>query len=150
MKRTFLFTALACFVLVIFAAGCADTGENTKKGAVVGGLIGAGTGAIIGQQTGRHPLVGAGIGGAVGALSGGLIGSGMDKQAQASKAGAEKLSISDIVLLSKNKISDADIIQKIYTTGSVFRLSAEEITMLKNEGVSNAVINTMMNTSMTK
>lgn len=146
MKRASLFTVLAFSVLVIFSAGCSNMGENTQKGAVVGGLIGAGAGAIIGQQTGRHPVAGAAIGGSVGALSGGLIGSSIDKKATS----AEKLSISDIVLLSKNKISDADIIQKIDATGSVFRLSAEEITMLKNEGISNAVINAMMNTSMTK
>lgn len=146
MRKTFSFTILVGFVVMIFVSGCSNMGENTKKGAVVGGLIGAGTGAIIGQQTGRHPVAGAAIGGSIGALSGGLIGSSIDKKATS----AEKLSISDIVLLSKNKISDADIIQKIDTTGSVFRLSAEEITMLKNEGVSNAVINAMMNTSMTK
>lgn len=146
MKRAFLFAALACFS-VVFAAGCADTGENTKKGAVVGGLIGAGAGAIIGQQAGGHPITGAAIGGSVGALSGSLIGSGIDKKAQGTNTSGEKLSISDIVLLSKNKISDADIISKINDTGSVFRLSAEEITMLKNEGVSNAVVNAMLNTS---
>jgi hypothetical protein len=50
---------------------------QTKNGAVIGGLIGAGTGAIIGNQSCR-PLEGAAIGGAIGALGGALVGSAQD------------------------------------------------------------------------
>jgi uncharacterized protein YcfJ len=79
MKRLILM--LAIFGLVIFSSGCASSGSTTqtKKGAVLGGLIGAGAGAIIGHQSGRG-LEGAAIGGAVGAVGGGVVGSSQDEQ----------------------------------------------------------------------
>jgi len=49
----------------------------TKRGAVAGGLIGAGLGTIIGSQSSR-PLEGAAVGGAIGALSGAALGSARD------------------------------------------------------------------------
>ncbi|MBI5117806.1 glycine zipper 2TM domain-containing protein [Candidatus Poribacteria bacterium] len=68
--------ALAATALLLGVAlmGC----TTTEKGAIAGGAIGAGTGAIIGHQTGRGGE-GALIGGAVGAVSGGLIGHEIDK-----------------------------------------------------------------------
>lgn len=44
-----------------------------EKGAIIGGVIGAGTGAIIGKQSGKTAQ-GAAIGGLIGALTGGVIG----------------------------------------------------------------------------
>jgi len=58
-------------------AGCA-TMTPTQGGAVTGGAIGAGTGALIGSTTG-HAGEGALIGAGVGALSGALIGDGIDE-----------------------------------------------------------------------
>jgi uncharacterized protein YcfJ len=79
MKRLILM--LAIFGLIVFSSGCASSGSTTqtKRGAVIGGLIGAGTGAIIGHQSGRG-LEGAAIGGAVGAIGGGAVGSAQDEQ----------------------------------------------------------------------
>ncbi|MCB0318630.1 MAG: OmpA family protein [Bdellovibrionales bacterium] len=50
-----------------------------EKGAVSGGLLGAGLGAIIGHKTGE-PGVGVAIGAAAGLLGGGLIGNEIDKE----------------------------------------------------------------------
>lgn len=55
--------------LIIIASGC----TTTQKGAGIGGLLGAGTGAIIGHQKGRT-AEGALIGGAAGVAAGALIG----------------------------------------------------------------------------
>lgn len=52
--------------LIIPLAAC----SNTEKGAVAGGAIGAGTGALVSND----PVAGALIGGAVGAVAGALIG----------------------------------------------------------------------------
>ena len=52
-------------------------GPSTKRGAVAGGLVGAGLGTIVGSQSSR-PLEGAAIGGAIGALSGVVLGSARD------------------------------------------------------------------------
>jgi len=70
--------------LTAFSLGCAQTGETldtkTKKGAVLGTLIGAAAGAAVGGH--EHRAGGALIGAATGAIAGGLIGNYMDKQAQ--------------------------------------------------------------------
>jgi len=78
MKSTLLSLISAATVLAL--ANCAaPTGPNTQQGAVVGGLLGAGTGAIIGQQSGRA-LEGAAIGGALGAGAGALYGNAQDQR----------------------------------------------------------------------
>ncbi|WP_282021961.1 OmpA family protein [Ruegeria faecimaris] len=71
----------------LFLAGCTDPGtlnlpsdpnQNTKQGALLGGLVGAGVGAIANDS---DPLLGALAGGAIGAAGGGLIGNQLDRQA---------------------------------------------------------------------
>ena len=53
--------------------------NNTEKGALGGGVIGAGLGAIIGNQSGEAGK-GALIGGAAGAILGGAAGNAKDKK----------------------------------------------------------------------
>ncbi|RJP73892.1 MAG: hypothetical protein C4532_03450 [Candidatus Abyssobacteria bacterium SURF_17] len=76
MKRNITVISLALF-LAALVVGC----TTTEKGAIAGGALGAGTGAVIGHQSGRG-IEGAVIGGAVGAISGGLIGHELDKSKQ--------------------------------------------------------------------
>ena len=63
--------------------GCEAMGtaaqSKTTQGAVVGGLLGAGTGAIIGEQKGKAGA-GTAIGAGLGALGGGLVGSALEAQ----------------------------------------------------------------------
>ncbi|RLK00577.1 OmpA family protein [Ruegeria conchae] len=70
-----------------FLAACTDPGtltvqedpnKNAKQGALLGGLIGAGVGAIANDS---DPLLGALAGGAIGAAGGGVIGNQLDRQA---------------------------------------------------------------------
>jgi len=70
---SFLTRSLSLFVLLTLLHGCAAPLTTREKGVLAGGALGAGTGAIIGNQIG-HQGAGAAIGGAFGALSGGLIG----------------------------------------------------------------------------
>ncbi len=56
----------------------ADPNQNAKQGAILGGLIGAGVGAIANDS---DPLLGALAGGAIGAAGGGVIGNQLDRQA---------------------------------------------------------------------
>lgn len=56
----------------------------------------------------------------------------------------EPLSIEDVEEMSKNGLSDAVIISQIEATKSKFVLSKEEIIELKNAGVSQKVINYMI------
>ncbi|MBI4830519.1 MAG: cell envelope biogenesis protein OmpA [Candidatus Lindowbacteria bacterium] len=72
MKTTLKFLIVSLLLSAVMVSCTA-----TQQGAVAGGAIGAGTGAIIGHQSG-HTGEGAVIGGAIGAVSGGLIGHGID------------------------------------------------------------------------
>ena len=63
---------LCCALSASLLGGCAQL-NTTQKGALGGGILGAGTGALIGRQTG-HTAGGAAIGGALGALTGGVVG----------------------------------------------------------------------------
>jgi outer membrane protein OmpA-like peptidoglycan-associated protein len=82
MKSARLAMVLLLSVTLV-SAGCEEgqgfPGGTTGKGAVLGGLLGAGTGAIIGSQTGNARAVTA-IGAGVGALAGGLIGYALSRQ----------------------------------------------------------------------
>jgi Glycine zipper len=74
--------ALAAMVLVgAFAlAGCSGQPLSTReKGTLGGGVLGAGTGAIIGAAVGA-PGAGAAIGGALGAGTGYVVGNAMQNQ----------------------------------------------------------------------
>lgn len=148
------YNGIAGIVFVLFVAlvvsGCESMGENTKRGAIGGGVVGAIAGGVIGHQMGRG-IEGAAIGATVGALGGGAVGSGIDSKQAKSKdevlTSTEKLGISDVIVLAKAGVSDDAIIGKIAKTGSVYSLSVEEIEALRKEGVSSTVINYMMSTT---
>jgi uncharacterized protein YcfJ len=130
--------------LVFILAGCETTGPKTKTGAVAGGIIGATAGGIIGHQSG-HGLEGAGIGAAVGALSGALVGSSMDQMdKQALAVNPEHLTVINIAEMGKKGVPDAVIISEIQRTHSVYRLNSEIITYLKQNKVSDKVIDYML------
>ncbi len=77
MKQRAFWTMTLVVVAATLGLGCETT--STQEGAVVGGMLGAGTGAIIGHQTG-HQGEGALIGAAAGALTGALIGDQVDRE----------------------------------------------------------------------
>jgi uncharacterized protein YcfJ len=143
----------------LILAGCyTPEGEpdRTASGALAGGAIGAGSGAIIGSQ-GGHAGEGALIGGAIGALTGGIIGNAMDQQhrealAQQSPQTMQRieqgqpLGLADIKALAKADVSDEVIISQIRNSRVVYRLTTAEIIDLKDSGVSQKVIDFMINT----
>ncbi len=78
--RTFIKVISAAFVAVSLVGCTTPYGEpnRTGTGALIGGLGGAGLGAMVSHY---HPAAGAVVGGAAGAIAGGLIGNAMDRQA---------------------------------------------------------------------
>jgi uncharacterized protein YcfJ len=71
--RTSLLSVAVALPALLFTSCAEPSGPNTQRGAVYGGLLGAGAGAIIGNQSGRAgegALIGAGAGAAGGALLG--------------------------------------------------------------------------------
>ncbi len=67
--------SILLLVVVVFS-GCETTLNETQTGALTGTAIGAGLGAIIGNQSG-HAGAGTAIGAGAGALAGGLMGEGI-------------------------------------------------------------------------
>ena len=75
----------------ILALGCASGGlSKREKGALGGGALGAGAGAIIGHQSG-HAGAGAAIGGALGVLGGAVVGDQLEAQDQRGTAQDQEL-----------------------------------------------------------
>jgi hypothetical protein len=116
-----------------------------------GGVVGTAAGTAIGALTGR-PAVGAVVGGLAGTATGALVGNEVDKDenrrkdiAQAAaladaQSQQQRMGLADVIALSRAGHSDQVIINQIRTTRSTFQLTASDLDMLKNEGVSQRVI----------
>ena len=78
-------TVMGMVSVGLLLAGCESMGtaaqSKTTQGAALGSLLGAGTGAIIGNQT-DHAGAGTAIGAGLGALGGGLVGHSMEENSQ--------------------------------------------------------------------
>jgi hypothetical protein len=159
MKRHSVVSAVVAAGLVL-AMGCytpEGRPDRTASGALAGGAIGAGSGAIIGGM-GHHAGEGALIGGAIGALTGGIIGNSMD-QAQRERVReqapgtwhrveqGQPLGVADIKALARAGVSDEVIISQIRNSHVAYHLSTAEIIDLKDAGVREKVIDFMINTA---
>ncbi|MBI5094258.1 MAG: glycine zipper 2TM domain-containing protein [Candidatus Hydrogenedentes bacterium] len=76
MKLISILSVAVIASMGLFLVGCETT--RVQNGALIGGALGAGTGAIIGNQSG-HAGNGALIGAGAGALAGALIGDQQEK-----------------------------------------------------------------------
>jgi hypothetical protein len=130
--------------------------DRTASGALAGGALGAGTGAIIGGATGDAGA-GAAIGGALGALTGGIIGHSIDQSQRESLERqspqtlhrveqGQPLGLADVKALARAGVSDEVIISQIRNSRTAYRLTTAEIIELKDSGVSERVIDFMINT----
>jgi hypothetical protein len=151
------------FVVTCLAAALLITGCENPNGTVnrtgTGALIGAGSGAAIGAVVGgRNAGAGALIGGALGAATGAIVGNVMDQneaarlQAQAPQTYArieqsQPLYPQDIKAMVAAGVSDDVIISQIRATRSIYNLGSADIIDLHNAGVSQNVINFMINTA---
>ena len=150
-------TALAAALVL---AGCTSpydgSPDRTGTGALTGGAIGAASGAAIGSASG-HGGEGALIGAAVGLLTGGLIGHSMDQEEQTRLRQqapqtyqrveqGQPLSLADIKSLAKAGIGEDIVISQIRASHSAYHLSTADIIDLRDSGVSNRVIDYMINT----
>lgn len=136
-------------LLLMPSIGCA-THEGT--GAAVGGLMGAGTGAIIGKaagNTGAGALLGAGVG----ALTGAAIGNAEDRKEHkeaviaASATSVGPMSMNDVIKLTQSQVNEVTIIKQIQTSRTVFQLTTDDVVTLKSYGVADTVINAMQDTA---
>jgi hypothetical protein len=146
-------------VAALALAGCENpegTPYRTGTGAIIGAGVGAGSGAVI--AGGHNAPEGALIGGVVGAIGGGLIGNALDQQerarlqAQAPVTYAridqgQPLGIPDVEAMARAGISDNVIISQMRATGTAYHLSASDIIALHDAGVSETLINYMVNSA---
>ncbi|KKL98850.1 hypothetical protein LCGC14_1820310 [marine sediment metagenome] len=144
MKKIYLILCLIGIIVV----GCES---KTATGAVVGAGVGAGVGAALGGGAG------AAIGAGAGAASGALVGAALDEQdrkimEKTSPRTVERmdrkepLTINDIIKLSQGGVSDDTIIRYIQETRTTYNLSQAQINRLQEAGVSQRVINYMVDT----
>jgi outer membrane lipoprotein SlyB len=141
--------------------GCVNpdgTQNNTGSGVLIGGALGALTGAVIGGP--RNGGAGALIGAAAGAIGGGLIGNSMDQEqdarlrAQAPETyvkidQGQPLAVANVKAMAKAGISEDVIISQIQNSHTVYHLSASDIIDLRDSGVTDKVVNYMINTPST-
>ncbi|MGB8369438.1 MAG: YXWGXW repeat-containing protein [Limisphaerales bacterium] len=158
MKLHVLTLALAASAVGL--TGCVSPNgrpDYTGTGALEGGAIGAVSGAAIG---GRHAGEGALIGAAAGMIAGGLIGHSMDQQQQEQLRRqapqtyvrvdqGQPLGVADVKALAKAGISEDVIISQIQNSRTVYHLSAADIIDLRDAGVTDKVVNYMINTPST-
>ena len=139
MKKSFYLCVIFAFVFV--TAGCQSNKTRVAEGAGIGGGLGAVVGGIIGFQSG-HPLQGAAIGGAIGAGTGAVVGAQIKKPTQDNQTTAQ-LTMQQIVDLTKQGVSSDEIISKIKAANSKYALTADDLSYLRKQGVSQRVIETM-------
>jgi surface antigen len=142
--------SVALLASMVLSVGCAGM-SNTDRGALGGGAAGAGVGAAIGSLT-HHTGAGAVIGGLTGAVAGGLIGNGIDEQkrkeeAERYAAAHPPVSLEEVVTMTQKGVSDDVIIGQIHSSGTVYTLTVDQITWLKERGVHDWVIHEMQLTS---
>ncbi len=148
------------YVFICALAGISLTGCMSPQGrpdyTASGALAGGATGAIIGSMT-RNPGAGSAVGAAVGAVVGGMIGHGMDQEQEARLRAqypqtlqrveqSQPLTVPDVEALVRAGVRDDLIISQIRNTRTVYQLKTADIINLKNAGVSENVIDFMINT----
>lgn len=143
------FLAWICPVLICLGClGCASP-YYADRGALFGGLLGAGTGALVGNalgSTGAGAIIGAGLG----AVTGAAVGDALDEIEARNRAmiaaqlGREvrpgAVTIEEIVMMVKAGVDDELIINHIRAHGVTRMPGPHELVTLKQEGVSAAVI----------
>lgn len=143
-------------------------GSKGQQGAVIGGVGGAAAGAIIAKD---KPLLGGLIGGVAGAAGGYLIGANWDKitgkdthaaeqavqKSQTSPATAQDarnattadinndgfVTLDEVVAMKQAGFSEDEMIKRLQATGQVFDLSPQNEQDLRNQGVTQKVIDGM-------
>jgi Glycine zipper len=150
MHRQMLWTALLPLLLTL-GTGCYSP-YRADRGALVGGVGGAGVGALVGNAVG-HPVVGALVGSGVGAVSGAAIGGAIDQSEANNRAliearlgrpvAAGAVSVGDVINMTQAGVAENVMITHIQTHGMVGPLSAQDLITLKQFNVNPRVVQVM-------
>ena len=147
MKTTW---PILAFLLLIL--GCRSP-YYADRGALFGGLTGAGLGAIIGEAASNNPAAGAVIGAGVGSITGAAVGETLDEiDAQNRARIAQQLgrpvrsgaaTTQEIVAMTRSGVDEQLIVSYIRNNGVATQLRAADVISLHEQGVSTQVIEAM-------
>lgn len=139
-------------VLGLLAFGGCNSPYHADRGALAGGLGGAGVGALMGSAVG-HTGAGAAIGAGVGTLAGAAIGSEMDQsEAQnrammearlSQQAAAGSVTVQDVLGMQQAGVAPEVIATHIRTHGMAVPLQAQDLIALQQQRVPAAVVQAM-------
>lgn len=151
MSRRSPLLVLAMIALAAAVTGCSSP-YYADRGALYGGLGGAGVGALVGSAVG-HTGAGAAIGAGVGALTGAAVGSGMDDIEARNRAqiaaqmqrevAAGAATVPDIVAMSQAGVAEELIVTHIQANGLAQPLQASDLIYLQQQHVSPRVVQAM-------
>jgi hypothetical protein len=138
-------------LLALTAAGCRSP-YHADRGALFGGLTGAGVGALVGNATG-HTGAGAAIGAGVGALTGSAVGGALDDIEARNRAEIEArlgrppapgaVSMEDVIAMTQAGVSEEVIATHVRNHGITRPLQTSDLITLQNHHVSARVIRAM-------
>jgi hypothetical protein len=141
------------WLLGLAAPALLGTGCQTAAGtgALAGGALGTGIGALAG---GRHNGTAAVAGGLIGAAAGGLAGAAVDanntkkqEKAVAADTALRAPSLEDVVRMTQSGVPDGEIIGQIRSTRVVYQLTPDQVIYLNQQGVHQPVISEMQATA---
>jgi hypothetical protein len=147
--------------------------NQTRDGALLGGVTGALIGGVVGHQN-KETTEGALIGGAVGAIAGGVIGNQRQQQQQQMErqryyqsqfyptyhehhtyvttvpqqprvVSRRPVTTSEVINMTRSGVSDTVIVAHIQSNGVAMRPDVNDVILMNQEGVSDYVITTMQN-----
>jgi hypothetical protein len=132
-------------------SGC-QSASHSEKGALFGGLLGAGTGAIVGHAVGNTGA-GAAIGAGVGALSGAAIGNGQDEieaknralisQQLGRQVAPGAVTPSDVITMTQAGVHEDLIINHVRAHGMAAPMQTNDLIYLQQQNISPRVIAAM-------
>lgn len=134
---------------ILFTILLASCATNTGTGAFTGSILGGGVGGLAGGK--KAGLIAS----AAGLVAGSIVGVVLDEQDRLVMQKnsprtidrmdrGDPLTINDVIKLSQNGVSDNTIMQYIQDTFSFYSLSQTQVRRLQNSGVSQRIINVMI------
>lgn len=148
-KRRFIGAVL--LLTAVAGAGCASP-YHADRGALFGGVMGAGLGAVAGAAVG-DPLAGAAIGGVAGTMTGAVVGGAIDDVEARNRAeiaahlgrpapvGA--ITMPDVISMSQAGVSEDVIATHVRNHGLARPLTTNDIIYLQQNGVTPKVVQAM-------
>ncbi len=151
MPSRMWYLAVVCACLLWATVSCKSP-YYADKGALLGGLGGAGVGALIGHATG-HTGAGAAIGAGVGALTGGAVGGALDDIEAKNRAeiaaqmgrpvSQGAATMDEVIAMTDAGVDSQLIINYVNSSGTAQPVTAPDVIYLHQRGVTTDVIQAM-------